>query len=224
MPSLRNTLRSFSKPDLTPEQWERRNRECEEAIRREREQALADRIARAGIPERYRGADLATCHPDIRAWADDERKTGLLLQGTFGSGKTHAACAVLLRKIPNAPCRFVTMERLLREIRATYNGQSSEEAVVGRYVNVRCLVIDDIGKERLTEWSLPILFDIINQRYNLMKPTVITTNYTGAALLEKLTVDGDSTTAKAIVSRLATYDRICLADKDRRRTEGGSDG
>lgn len=221
MQSLKSTLRSFSKPDWSPEHWAEHDAKCAEAAKREREAMLSRRIESAGIPERYRSADLATCPPEVRDWASAEHNGGgLLLQGTFGSGKTHAACAVLLRKVPLAPCRFVTMERLLREIRGAYNGSETEERVISRYVNVRYLVIDDIGKERLTEWSLPILFDIVNQRYNRLKPTIITTNYTGADLLDKLTVNGDSTTAKAIVSRLATYNRVLLSDKDRRRANG----
>lgn len=45
------------------------------------------------------------------------------------------------------------------------------------YSSVDLLVIDDLGKEKPTEWVLEKLFLIVNNRYNNYLPIVITTNY-----------------------------------------------
>lgn len=222
MPKVSDMLASFKLPNLTPEEWEANDREVDAWRAAEEERERAMRVVRSGIPERFRKSDVALCDDRVRVYASGSLGNGLLLQGTFGSGKTYAACAVMLSRLGEGAhgrpltARFVTMDDLLRECRATFNGYDTEEAVVDRYANAGVLCIDDLGKERLTEWSLPILFSIINRRYERSKPTIITTNYRGIDLLRCMTVNGDDTTAKAIISRMATYERIELDMTDRR--------
>ena len=38
------------------------------------------------------------------------------------------------------------------------------------------LVIDDLGKEKKSDWTRQTLFDVINHRYEHQLPTIITTN------------------------------------------------
>ena len=37
-------------------------------------------------------------------------------------------------------------------------------------------MLDDLGKEKRTEWTEQILFDVINHRYEHLLPTIVTTN------------------------------------------------
>ena len=65
------------------------------------------------------------------------------------------------------------------------------------------LIVDDLGKEQCTEWSVSPLYSILNDRYEDMKPTIITTNYNAAELVRALPPKGgDGTNARAIISRL----------------------
>lgn len=216
MRRLSDTLPSFKVPDLTPEQWAENDRRAEEWARAEAAKRRAERIERSGIPPVFREASLDLCEEPVRAYASGDLGNGLLLQGDFGSGKSYAACAVMLSKIDSTTARFVLMDDLLRECKASFNGLESEDAVIGRYANSGVLCIDDLGKERLTEWSLPILFSIVNRRWERGKPTIITTNYRGIDLLHCMTVNGDVTTAKAIISRMSSYERVVLESPDRR--------
>lgn len=216
MQKVSDMLASFNLPNLTPEEWEANDREVDEWKAAQAERERDSRIKRSGIPELFRSADLSHCDERVQAYASGDLGNGLLLQGDFGSGKTYAACAVLLSEVDAMTVRFVLMDDLLRECKASFNGYESEDAVIGRYANAGILCIDDLGKERLTEWSLPILFTIINRRYERSKPTIITTNYRGIDLLNSMTVNGDATTAKAIISRMSTYERVFLEEKDRR--------
>ena len=113
--------------------------------------------------------------------------------------------------------RFTTFDDLLRECKATFQGIETEQSVISRYANTGMLCIDDMGKERVTEWSLPILFGIINKRSMNCKPTIVTTQCNGRQLVERMTVNGDSETARAIVSRFFEYTRIAIEGKDWRR-------
>lgn len=48
------------------------------------------------------------------------------------------------------------------------------------------LIIDDVGSStKITEWREEILFAIIDERYNSMKPTIVTSNFTQKEFLEK---------------------------------------
>jgi DNA replication protein DnaC len=94
---------------------------------------------------------------------------------------------------------------VLRAIRSCFDkkGQTEDE-VIQSFISPQVLVLDDLGKERPTEWALEQLFAVINARYDACKPLIVTTNYGGTDLVRRLTPKGetDDTTARAIVDRL----------------------
>jgi len=74
--------------------------------------------------------------------------------------------------------RYWNESELLKRVR------SSMEEVKGDYLETLKLLIDDefvmlddIGSTGLNEWRKEIIFDAIDERYNSMKPTVITSNF-----------------------------------------------
>lgn len=216
MQSLKNSLThsTFRVPDFSPEQWAEMNAASERFEEERRKRQKLERIQRAAIPSDYRSAEPMRVVAD---WVSNPSK-GLLLQGQVGRGKTHNACGALLMAIDQGKtARFTTFDDLLRECKATFSNLETEEQVIGRYANVGFLCIDDMGKERVTEWSLPIIFAIINKRGMQRKPTIITTQYAGRQLVERMTVNGDSETARAIVSRMMEYDRVTVEGQDWRR-------
>lgn len=216
MRSLSSTLRSFEPPLLTAEQRAANDAAFAEHERRMRECDRLARIGRSGIPKAYRRARLADCDPEVARWFSEGMPAGLLLQGGFGAGKTFAACAVLARAAWSGTVRFATADAMLRDCRSAFDGRESERAVLGRYLCCGVLAIDDLGKERLTEWGLAALFAVVDGRGGRGLPTVVTTNYSGRDLLAKMTVGGDATTAKAIISRMGAYRRVVVGGPDRR--------
>lgn len=175
----------------------------------------------AGVPERYVGVEPS-----------DEFVGGAYMWGPAGTGKTHAACQALAEFVgrhvvelaggymsyvgPRA--RFVTVPEWLSRVRSTYGGDESEHDVVMAVAKAGFLVLDDIGKGKPTEWALERIYTIINYRYENELPTVITSNYTVAALGERLAC-GDEETAVAIVSRIVGMGpRVEFAGRDRRLT------
>lgn len=215
MRSSSSTLPSFDKPSLTAEQWAAHDEACRRWEAGQEAARVRARLDASGIPSAYRSADVAGCADAVRAWAA-EPTAGLLLQGGFGAGKTHAACAALIANAPMRTVRFTTFAQMARERRDAFGGSEAEGAVAGRLLNVGMLCIDDLGKERQTEWSVSVLFEIVDARLSRGLPTIVTTNYAGRELLARMTAAGDATTAKAIVSRMAAYERAVLEDGDRR--------
>lgn len=132
-------------------------------------------------------------------------KKGLILVGNNGVGKTHLACSIANKLIENGtPVIYGTLINLLAELRNSYDTDNniSEMEIIKLYENVDLLIIDDLGKEKPSEWGLERLFTIINSRYENNLPVIITTNYNQNALVERLSLNGEIETAKSIISRL----------------------
>lgn len=130
---------------------------------------------------------------------------GLYLAGSCGVGKTHLAAAAALELIgrEHSVICMVGID-LLARIKQAYDDQSnlSEYDTLKDYLDVGLLIIDDLGKEHVTSWSLSMLYTIINMRAGNLLPMFITTNYTDEQLTARLGRSGDMATARAIVSRL----------------------
>lgn len=132
-------------------------------------------------------------------------KKGLILAGNNGVGKTHLACSIANKLIENGiPVIYGTLINLLAELRNSYDTENniSEMEIIKLYENVDLLIIDDLGKEKPSEWGLEKLFTIINSRYENNLPVIITTNYNQNTLLERLSLNGEIETARSIISRL----------------------
>ncbi len=102
----------------------------------------------------------------------------LLLTGGYGCGKTHLAAAVANFVVAfGVPTLFLTVPDLLDWLRYSYDStETSFESRFEEIRSVRLLVLDDLGTQNATPWSEEKLYQIINHRYMLKLPTIITTN------------------------------------------------
>ena len=144
---------------------------------------------------------------------------GLFIAGTYGVGKTFLASCIANELIKNdIPVIFGTLMQLLDCIKNTYkDDEISDKEYIYLYSNVDLLIIDDLGKEKTTEWVLEKLFLIVNNRYNNYLPIVITTNYNRNQLRERLCVNKNYSIVDSIISRLyGMCAGIELIDKDYR--------
>ena len=135
----------------------------------------------------------------------DPGKNGLFIAGSKGTGKTHIAAAIanhLLQKGTAVVC--LTERDLLGRIRHTYSrNESGESEILDLYRRVPLLIIDDLGKEKASEWTVSTLYSIVDGRYEAMRPLIITANYSAQDLVIRLTpAGGDRTTADTTVDRL----------------------
>lgn len=112
---------------------------------------------------------------------DQNDGQGLLFIGSCGTGKTHLAAAITNFIISEfgISVKFGNFIDLLADIKSTWNKESeaSEDDIIKAFLDIDLLVIDDIGKEKSTEWSNSVLYRVINRRYENYKATIITSNF-----------------------------------------------
>ncbi|MFI2312514.1 ATP-binding protein [Streptomyces sp. CB00072] len=179
----------------------------------------------AGMPPRYQAA--AADHPMVLDWvgkvteaaaapsrgARRQVTTGpsLLMAGVVGAGKTHQAYGAVRALVQNGVgvrWRASTTADLYADLRPRPGVDSERElAAVSR---CPLLIIDDLGAAKASEWVEEITYRLINRRYNLMLPTLITTNL---AIKDLRSYLGDR-----VASRLAEMTtRVEFEPLDRRR-------
>lgn len=144
----------------------------------------------------------------------------LVLTGSSGTGKTHIAVAVLRELVRSGKAnpetaRFIPVPELLREIRASYNTSgedNAEETIVSKYADIDFLALDDLGAEKSTEWSIAILYLVIDRRHRELRPTITTTNMSLDEISVKL--------SPRIASRLASGRVVVMSGVDHRTRRG----
>jgi DNA replication protein DnaC len=148
----------------------------------------------ARIPPRYRRCDfenflvykenerLANAVAAVRRFAEKfpHVPKGLCLIGPHGIGKTHLAVAAMRTALGKGnQAIFYEVSDLLRLIRSTYNPviKTAEMEVLQPLLSAQLLVLDDVGKEKTSEWVEETMTFIVNTRYNHRLTTVFTSNY-----------------------------------------------
>ena len=140
--------------------------------------------------EYYEGRDRAIMKMNVdrlRAFADsfsDETRDNFLLIGGTGLGKTHLASAVTRVVIEKG---YDAVYRPAGEFFAVFNRQRFGDGYEGdgaekAFFECDLLILDDLGTEVTTQYTVSWLYDVINRRLNEEKPTVISTNLTEDAL------------------------------------------
>lgn len=150
----------------------------------------------------------------------------VFVNGTCGTGKTHFGIGLLLDSYAeNLYCneemdkidfkynkpRFLSAVEFFLELKSSYNTSSleDEKTVLEKYTKPYVLLVDDIGAEKITDWSRQIFYTLIDRRYVNMKPTIITSNLNMGEFAEKFD--------DRVASRIADQGEvITLKGKDRR--------
>jgi DNA replication protein DnaC len=159
-------------------------------------------LAGARIPVRYSSCSfekfqvypnekLANAVAKVRRFAETFPRVekGFCLIGPHGVGKTHLAVATLRMAIARGtPGLFYEVSDLLRVIRHTYNPvtKTAEMDVLEPLLTTQLLVLDDVGKEKTSEWVEETMTFIVNARYNKRLTTIFTSNYEDTPDIEVL--------------------------------------
>jgi DNA replication protein DnaC len=156
------------------------------------------------IPARYTGCDfsnyetggndgLAAAKIKIEAWANQYPidRSGLLLVGPSGVGKTHLSVAAIKQLThKNVHCLFCDYRELLKKIQNSYNPsvKATELEILRPVFETEVVLLDDLGAVKPSEWVWDTVSLVLNARYNEKLTTIITSNF----------LDGPSAAAERI--------------------------
>jgi DNA replication protein DnaC len=149
----------------------------------------------AGIPKRYTKCRLDTyvappseenpylslAHIKANGYVNNylARSTpkGLLFQGPPGLGKTHLAVGIMYRLIETQSvlCFFCNLAGELQRIRDAMSAERSLHLPKLVY-DAEVLVLDDFGIQKWSSWVQDQISNIISNRYDNGRATIITTN------------------------------------------------
>lgn len=189
---------------------QRRDKEAEQV-------AWQRRLCRAGIPDRFMSKSLksyvAETEGQRRALAfaegyadnfDDALATGrsAVFIGKPGTGKTHLAIGIGLRIMhrDGRSVLFSTVMRTIRRVRSTWdrNSEESETEAIAAFTKPDILILDEVGVQYGSEAEKLLIFDILNERYENCRPTLLLSNldlidvraYLGERVYDRLREDG----------------------------------
>lgn len=215
-------------PVCSRAEQDRLQAEADSKARSEAAERWHRRLGQAAIPERFRDRSLETYVAELpgqkralefaRQYAarfDEACQTGrsVIFTGKTGTGKTHLAIGIALAVMSRhgATALFTTAIRAVRRIKDTWGRGSpeSESDAIAALVFPDLLILDEVGVQFGTDTERAMLFDILNERYERCRPTILMSNL----LVEDTEKDG------VVVPGIRSYlgDRVI----DRMRESGG---
>jgi len=174
------------------------------------------KLKEAGIPDRFKSRTLDTYIAENegqrRALSfateyaekfEEESKSGrsAIFCGMPGTGKTHLSIGIALEIMKNGKSAlFTTVQRIMRRMKETFrrDSEDSERDVIDILTYPDLLIIDEIGVQFGSEFEKNLMFDILNERYEKCRPTLLLSNLTipevkaflGARIYDRLKEDG----------------------------------
>ncbi|MEZ2742655.1 ATP-binding protein [Paenalcaligenes hominis] len=182
-----------------------------------RTEAYAQEVfKRAAIPPRFASRTLGNfiphCDKSSRAlrvatsYAQNfkevlEKGQSMIFVGNVGSGKTHLASGIAHEVIQQGhQALFSTVLGAVRTVKETYRRDSTktESEAILELIEPDLLVLDEVGVQFGSDAEKLILFEIINGRYEHMKPTILLSNlnieglgeYLGERVMDRLREGG----------------------------------
>lgn len=187
-----------------------------ERVASEKVRVWQRRLGEAGIPERFHNRTLASYTATnagqrsalsfAQSYADgfDEvQKAGrsAIFCGKPGTGKTHLAVGIGLHAMTLGKLvLFTTVQRAVRRVKDSWRKDSteSETDVIDILVEPDLLILDEIGVQFGSEFEKNLMFDILNERYEKSRPSLLLSNLTapevkaflGERVYDRLREDG----------------------------------
>lgn len=175
--------------------------------RRIRDSKLAERKLLADFDFDFQKGIDKTQIMELATLGFVERKQGLILAGSSGTGKSHIAKALLLIACSNLySCLYTTAANMLSSLMASLCDGTLDK-VLKTYTRPQILLIDEVGFDRIEQESArnaAFFFKVIDARY-CKGSTILTCNIDFKELGDYL---GDPVITTALVDRMVHHSII----------------
>lgn len=164
------------------DETERRFRQEEEMRRLEdlrRSSLIEEKFRKATLDRFQKTEDNQKLYSVARKYVDnfeqmEKDNQGLLFYGVVGTGKSYTAACIANELLNRQTTVIMTsFVKILQEIQQP---QTDESDFMSKLNYPRLLIIDDLGTERNTEYALEKVYNVIDSRYRVRKPLILTTN------------------------------------------------
>jgi DNA replication protein DnaC len=114
--------------------------------------------------------------------------SGMIFIGKTGTGKNHLACGIIHKIIEQGGTALITTAmKIIRTIKDSWTDREAKEGdIIDLYTQPGLLVIDEIGVQFGSDTEKLYISEIINDRYEAMKPTLLLGNIKLDELIEQL--------------------------------------
>ena len=125
----------------------------------------------------------------------------LLFSGKTGLGKTHLSLAIANEVLNKGySVVYITSNELINKAQEDYFGKEKSNDTINTLSSVDLLILDDLGAEFETKFSISVIHDLVNTRQNRRLPTIINTNLNTAEMLAAYN--------ERVVSRIVCYYQV----------------
>ena len=178
-------------PQCNKIESDKRKAEEEAELRERQQKRREERRLTAGVSQRNLFKTFSDWLPDTqeqqncldvaKTYAEgikNGEKNSLIMVGTVGTGKTLLASTIVEHVISMKSCRLIRAIDMIRRFKETWSKGSdqSEAQVIEYYASIDLLLLDEIGVQFGSDTEKLFLFDVIDQRYQRMLPTVLISN------------------------------------------------
>lgn len=209
-------------------EWKRIKEKHEECERR------YDKLFQSHVPQRFWWSSPLTptegnkqaIEVIRRRIRNNEKSKGLFLYGDIGVGKTHLLTLYARHLILKEGDDVVWWDtaRLFITLKNNFGKRYEEdeeneiESIIRKAIRTHWLFLDDLGREKSSDWTHETLFHIVNSRYEEERNTiVIVSNHSPSQLAERI--------SDQIVSRLIEMceEPIKISGEDWRLKKAGGE-
>lgn len=161
------------------ERQERERREFETRMERLRRDGITDPayLKHTFAQDDQRNPKISdVCRKYVDNWAEMKAQNiGILFYGDVGTGKSFLACAIANALLERLVSVSVTnFPRILNGLQGSFDDERQKR--IDRLQHYSLLVIDDLGVERDTSYSVEQVYNVVDTRARSGKPVIITTN------------------------------------------------
>ncbi len=181
---------------------------------------VSEFLRKLGIGQRFLAASFANYQGAEKLIRQIRRAIGevplpnVFLFGVTGSGKSHLLVSILRDHIETGrTCGkrilYTTSTEFFYKLKQAIDFASEYERQIKTAIDCDLLILDDLGSEKVSEWSVEILSMIIDKRYCEVRPVIAASNLPPSEVQERY--------GARIASRLCTGYSFAIEMSDYRK-------
>ena len=123
------------------------------------------------------GSGVAQVAVDFRKLRADDTCGGVQFSGVYGINTLNNLTSGVIEAY-GVSAMFATVSDLLRRIKETYrrDAETTEREVIESFVGCDLLVVDELGVQVGSDHEKLLLFEVLNGRYQELRPTILISN------------------------------------------------